>query len=149
MLIGPSTFTRLCRARADLCELDAPASVASVAAAHGLSPFHFIRQFQAVFGVTPHQLRIEARVELAKRLLAQDHHSVTAVCFEVGCSSLGSFSSMFTRRVGTTPSAYRERLRTQVQVLGVPAGVSGVWTPGCMSLLAMLPASAFRNFREA
>lgn len=145
MRIGPATFTRLCRARAQLHELHQPTSVVALATELGLSPFHFIRQFRAVFGLTPHQLRIEARVDLAKRLLAADHHSVTSVCLEVGCASLGSFSTMFTRRVGSTPTAYREASRRWVQVPGVPAP----WTPGCFSLLAMLPASAFRNSREA
>jgi AraC-like DNA-binding protein len=145
MRIGPATFTRLCRARAQLHEVQQPISVATLAAELGLSPFHFIRQFQAVFGQTPHQLRIEARVALAKRLLAGDQHSVTSVCMEVGCASLGSFSSMFARRVGSTPSRYRETARSSVQVLGLKAP----WTPGCLSLFALLPASAFRNSREA
>jgi AraC-like DNA-binding protein len=115
-----------------------------------ISRFHFIRQFEAVFGVTPHQFRIQSRVDLAKHLLAMGQHSVTDVCMEVGFSSLGSFSALFTRRVGQTPSAYRRRVRAMVQVPGTHLADL---TPGCLSLMSRLSASAFarsvRNFREA
>lgn len=125
-------------------------SIADLAREVQISPFHFIRQFEATFGVTPHQFRIQTRVDAAKHLLATGHHSVTDVCMEVGFSSLGSFSALFTRRVGETPSAFRRRLRAMVQVPGtVPAAL----TPGCLTLMNRLPASAFanpvRNFREA
>ena len=105
-----------------------------------ISPFHFIRQFEAVFGVTPHQVRITSRIELAKQLLAAGEYSVTDVCMEVGFSSLGSFSTSFAQRVGETPSAYRRRIRTLVSVPG--RRISHL-TPGCLSLMATLPASAF------
>ena len=95
-----------------------------------ISPFHFIRQFEAVFGVTPHQYRIDARLDAAKRLLAAGQHSVTDVCMEVGFSSLGSFSALFTRRVGEAPSAYRQRVRAKADL-----------TPGCLSLMGRLPSS--------
>jgi hypothetical protein len=77
-------------------------------------------------------------------------HSVTDVCMEVGFSSLGSFSSLFTERIGETPSAYRRRVRAMVQVPGtVPAALM----PGCLLLMGRLSPSAFanavRNFREA
>jgi len=52
-------------------------------------PFHFLRQFDALFGITPHQFRIESRADRAKALLAAGHHSVTDVCMELGFSSLG------------------------------------------------------------
>lgn len=150
MLLGADLFVRLCRARDMLREvpLDAVDSlgVAEIAGALGLSPFHFIRQFEAVFGRTPHQYRIESRVERARHLLAGGDLSVTEVCMEVGFSSLGSFSAMFTRRVGATPSAYQRRLRGVVQM---PAAVSRPLTPGCLGLMAALPPGALRNFREA
>jgi AraC-like DNA-binding protein len=115
-----------------------------------ISPFHFIRQFEAVFGVTPHQFRIRTRIDAAKHLLALGNHSVTDVCMEVGFSSLGSFSALFTRRVGETPSAYRSRVRAVVQV---PGTRSADLTPGCLTLMGRLPpsalASADRSFREA
>lgn len=115
-----------------------------------ISPFHFIRQFEAVFGVTPHQFRIQRRLDLARQLLAAGNHSVTDVCMEVGFSSLGSFSALFARRVGEPPSAYRRRVRSLVQV---PGAVPVDLTPGCLTLMSRLPASAFsrpvRSVRDA
>ena len=97
MLTG-DTLRRLCRARDALAETGMP--VRQVARAAGISPFHFIRTFEALFGVTPHQFRIQSRLDEAKLLLAKGQHSVTEVCMEVGFSSLGSFSDLFTRRTG-------------------------------------------------
>lgn len=151
MLMRHEGFRRLCRARDLLRELgEHSPSIEAVARELQISPFHFIRQFEALFGVTPHQFRIQVRLELAKHLLAKGQHSVTDVCMEVGFSSLGSFSALFRRRVGETPSTYRRRVRAMVQV---PGTVPRELTPGCLSLMARLPTSAFsasvRNFREA
>jgi AraC-like DNA-binding protein len=147
MRLRDGTRRRLCRARELLTDLpDRPLHVDDIARKVEMSPFHFIRQFESVFGVTPHQFRIARRLELARRLLAKGDHSVTDVCMEVGFSSLGSFSALFARRVGETPSAYRRRMRVMVQVPGtVPAAL----VPGCLSLLGLLPRGAFRSFREA
>ena len=111
-----------------------------------ISPYHFIRQFEAVFGMTPHQFRIQSRLNRAKLLLAMGEHSVTEVCMEVGFSSLGSFSDLFTRRFGSSPSAYRRRARAMVQV---PGNFPQELFPGWLSLMGALPVSAFRNFQEA
>jgi AraC-like DNA-binding protein len=151
MLLRHEGFRRLCLSRDLLRESrDLPPSIADVAREVGISPFHFIRQFEAVFGVTPHQFRIQARLDHAKRLLAAGHHSVTDVCMEVGFSSLGSFSALFSQRVGESPSAYRRRVRAMIQVPGQrPADLA----PGCLTLMSRLPLSAFsgslRSFREA
>jgi AraC-like DNA-binding protein len=151
MLLRHDGFRRLCRARDLLREPREPSpSIADLAREVQISPFHFIRQFEAVFGVTPHQFRIQARLDDAKRLLAMGQHSVTDVCMEVGFSSLGSFSSLFTARIGETPSAYRRRVRAMVHV---PGTVPPALTPGCLLLMGCVPASAFaesiRSFREA
>jgi AraC-like DNA-binding protein len=151
MLLRHEGFRRLCQARDLLRELREPSpSIADLARQVQISPFHFIRQFEAVFGVTPHQFRIHTRLDAAKHLLAMGHHSVTDVCMEVGFSSLGSFSALFTRRVGEAPSAYRRRVRAMVQV---PDTLPADLTPGCLTLMGRLPPSAFapsvRNFREA
>lgn len=151
MLLRHEGFRRLCRARDLLREFgEGSPSIDAVARDLRISPFHFIRQFEALFGVTPHQFRIQARVELAKELLALGQHSVTAVCMEVGFSSLGSFSALFSRRVGEAPSTYRRRVRAMVQV---PGTLPRDLTPGCLSLMSHLPAAALaapaRNFREA
>jgi AraC-like DNA-binding protein len=151
MLLRHEAFRRLCLARDLLREQREPSlSIAEVAREVQISPFHFIRQFEALFGVTPHQFRIQARLDAARHLLAMGHHSVTDVCLEVGFSSLGSFSTLFTRRVGEPPSAYRRRVRAIVQVPGpLPPDLA----PGCLTLMWRLPSSAFsksiRSFREA
>jgi AraC-like DNA-binding protein len=151
MLLRHEGFRRLCRARELLREVREPSpSIADLAREVQISPFHFIRQFEAVFGVTPHQFRIQTRLDAAKHLLATGHYSVTDVCMEVGFSSLGSFSALFTQRIGEAPSAYRRRVRAMVQVPGtIPAEL----TPGCLLLMGRLSPSAFtnpaRNFREA
>lgn len=151
MLLRHAGFRSLCLARDLLREQREPScSITEIAREVQISPFHFIRQFEAVFGVTPHQFRIQARLDLAKHLLATGHYSVTDVCMEVGFSSLGSFSALFTRKVGEPPSGYQRRVRALVQVPGLlPAELA----PGCLTLMGRLPASAFhhsvRSFREA
>lgn len=147
MALDEDVFRRLCRAREMLCAThERSPTIREVAQATGISPYHFIRQFGAVFGATPHQLRIRARLDRAKQLLALGEHSVTDVCLEIGFESLGSFSDLFTRRVGETPSAYRRRVRVLV---AVPGTLPSEAFPGCLTLLRHLPAGAFRNSREA
>jgi AraC-like DNA-binding protein len=137
MQLSRASLRSLTRAR-ELVET-ADLSIRDIAAHVGISPFHFIRRFEAVFGVTPHQLRIRTRLERAKQLLALDR-AVTDVCMEVGFSSLGTFSTTFSRRVGASPSAFQRRVRALVQVPGtLPIAVF----PGCYSLMSQLPASAF------
>jgi AraC-like DNA-binding protein len=147
VLLRHASFRNLCHARELLSEYsENQRSVKSIAQEIAVSPFHFIRQFEAIFGVTPHQFRIQNRLEEAKLLLAKGEYSVTEVCMEVGFSSLGSFSDLFTRRVGSSPRAYQRQARSLVQV---PNNYPQVLFPGCLSLMAFLPSSAFRNFREA
>jgi AraC-like DNA-binding protein len=147
MLLAKDAFGRLCRARDLLREFgDKPVTIHEVARQAGMSPFHFIRRFEALFGLTPHQFRIACRMDRARVLLAAGQHSVTEVCMEVGMSSLGSFTDLFVRRIGTTPSDFRRRARVVVPVRGF---LAQTLFPGCFSLLGRLPAAAFRNFREA
>lgn len=136
MLIGPATFRRLVRARERLAGGDA-ASVAAIAREVGLSPTHMIRQFTAVFGATPHQLRTRARVERAKALL-RGGAGVTDVCFELGFASVGSFSALFTRWEGVAPARFRRLV----------AGADlTVIIPGCLGMLARLPRHAILEKR--
>lgn len=146
MLCRQDVFRRLCRSRDLLREVrEQPLSIKDLAHEVYMSPFHFIRQFESLFGMTPHQFRIQSRLDEARLLLANGQHSVTEVCMEVGWTSVGSFSDLFTRRVGSTPSEYQRRARVLVQVPGMlPAALF----PGCLSLMAHLPPDAFRNFRE-
>ncbi|WP_448320124.1 helix-turn-helix domain-containing protein [Streptomyces sp. CO7] len=103
-------LVRLRRAR-DTMDRDyaEPLDVPALAAVALMSPGHFSRSFRAAFGETPYSYLMTRRVERAKALLRRGDMSVTEVCFAVGCTSLGSFSSRFTELVGETPSAYRAR----------------------------------------
>lgn len=135
MLLRHEGFRRLCRARERLQQLDDPApTIADLAGEVQISPSHFIRQFEAVFGVTPHQYRIQARLDRAKQLLAAGDRPVTDVCMEVGFSSVGSFSSLFARRFGESPSAFRRRVHADDL------------RPSCLGLMGVAPD---RSFREA
>jgi AraC-like DNA-binding protein len=148
--IGRSSLRRLCDARELLVSrLDCEMTVADAARVAGLSHHHFIRKFEALFGQTPHQLRIQARLDRAKWLLARGQHSVTEACMEVGFSSLGTFSDLFTRRFGEPPSTYRRRARA-ISLLGpaTPDTVPERFFPGCLSLMACLPESAFAIFKK-
>ncbi|MDT9686330.1 helix-turn-helix transcriptional regulator [Streptomyces sp. TRM76323] len=103
-------LVRLRRAR-DVMDRDyaRPLDVPALAKVALMSPGHFSRSFRAAFGETPYSYLMTRRVERAKALLRRGDMSVTEVCFAVGCTSLGSFSSRFTELVGETPSAYRAR----------------------------------------
>lgn len=103
-------LVRLRRAR-DQMDRDyaEPLDVPALARTALMSPGHFSRSFRAAFGETPYSYLMTRRIERAKALLRRGDLSVTEVCFAVGCTSLGSFSSRFTELVGESPSAYRTR----------------------------------------
>jgi transcriptional regulator GlxA family with amidase domain len=90
-------LVRLRRAR-DLMDRDyaKPLDVPALARTAFLSPGHFSRSFRAAFGETPYSYLMTRRIERAKGLLRRGDLTVTEVCFAVGCTSLGSFSSRFT-----------------------------------------------------
>lgn len=101
-------FRRLCAARDHLhAHVDEGVPLADLARRAGLSRFHFLRLYRDAFGATPHEYLTRLRIARAKRLLAAEHGSVTEVCFEVGFSSVGSFSTLFAERVGCPPSVFR------------------------------------------
>ena len=106
-----------------------PLDVRAVAAVAHVSPAHFIRSFRAVFGETPHRYLQRRRVERSMFLLRETHRSVTDVCFDVGFTSLGTFSRLFRTIVGETPSGYR-------------SGHGPVVAPHCVQLAAMRPRDA-------
>lgn len=86
-----------------------PLDVAALARAALMSSAHFSRKFRETYGETPYSYLMTRRIERAKALLRHGDLSVTEVCLEVGCTSLGSFSARFTELVGETPTAYRAR----------------------------------------
>ena len=105
-----ANLARLRRSR-DLMDREyaRPLEVAELARAALMSTAHFSRQFRAAYGETPYSYLMTRRIERAKALLRGGELSVTEVCTEVGCTSLGSFSARFTELVGETPTAYRAR----------------------------------------
>jgi AraC-like DNA-binding protein len=74
-----------------------------------MSAGHLSREFKLAYGESPYSYLMTRRIERAMTLLRSGDPSVTEVCFAVGCSSLGTFSSRFTELVGMPPSAYRQQ----------------------------------------
>ncbi|WP_332775837.1 helix-turn-helix transcriptional regulator [Polaromonas sp.] len=81
------------------------------AAEAGLSPFHFLRLFSRVLGVTPHQYLVRSRLRHAARLLADDDRPVTDVALDVGFADLSNFVRTFHRAAGVSPRAFRQAAR--------------------------------------
>ncbi len=86
-----------------------PLDVESLARGANMSAGHLSRQFRAAFGESPYSYLMTRRIERAMAMLRLGDRSVTEVCFAVGCSSLGTFSTRFTELVGMPPSTYRDR----------------------------------------
>jgi AraC-like DNA-binding protein len=114
------TLLRRVRDRMDR-EFAAPLDVESLARGVHLSAGHLSREFKRAYGESPYQYLMTRRIERAMTLLRRGDLSVTEVCFAVGFSSLGTFSSRFTELVGTPPSAYR---RTPNAPVGLPGCVT-------------------------
>ena len=121
-----------------------PVSLPDVAAHAKLSPYHFLRVYKQTYGETPHEFLTRLRIERAKTLLARGSHNVTESCFEVGFSSLGSFSALFARHVGLSPSEYRRYARSGITV---PDTVRPLFVPSCF-LSMLYGATDNRNIRE-
>ncbi|WP_346660400.1 helix-turn-helix transcriptional regulator [Nannocystis sp. RBIL2] len=84
-----------------------PLDVEALARGVNMSAGHLSRQFKLAYGESPYSYLMTRRIERAMALLRRGDLSVTEVCFEVGCSSLGTFSTRFTELVGVPPSVYR------------------------------------------
>lgn len=93
-----------------------PLDVPTMAAKAFMSPAHFSRRFRAAYGESPYGYLMTRRIERAMTLL-RDGATVTEACMEVGCTSLGSFSSSFTQIVGMTPTAYRQQEHDAVRAM--------------------------------
>lgn len=83
----------------------------------GLSPFHFLRLFAKVLGVTPHQYLVRSRLRRAARMLAQDHGSITDVAYDVGFGDLSNFVRTFGRAAGVSPRAFRKAAKGDRKIL--------------------------------
>jgi len=86
-----------------------PLDVEALARDAHMSAGHFSREFRRAYGESPYSYVMTRRIERAMALLRRGDLSVTEVCFEVGCSSLGTFSTRFAELVGVPPSVYREK----------------------------------------
>ena len=86
-----------------------PLTLSDLAALVGLSKFHLVRAFRAVYGETPMRYLSRRRIATAQDLLRHANLTVTEICMLVGFSSLGSFSAKFTELVGESPAAYQRR----------------------------------------
>jgi AraC-like DNA-binding protein len=120
-----ATNRRLLRARDSMDRayaqtLDIP-TLARIAC---VSEAHFIRTFRATFGETPHRYLQRRRVERSMFLLAETDRSVTEICFDVGFSSLGTFSRTFREIMGETPTAFRKR----ADVRPIPTCFTMAWS---------------------
>ena len=111
-----------------------PLDVEALARGVHMSAGHLSREFRRAYGESPYSYLMTRRIERAMALLRRGDLSVTEVCFAVGCSSLGTFSTRFTELVGVPPSTYRD------QTVGMTAGM-----PSCMEKQVTRP---IRN-REA
>ncbi len=123
------TLRKLCLVR-DLIRdcLDQPLTLADLSLEVDLSAWHFLRAFRSAFGETPHDFLTRVRIERAKQLLTISSRPVTDICFDVGFTSLGSFSTLFRRRVGLSPAQFRRQVRGWVSV---PGRFPWVFVPVC------------------
>lgn len=127
-------LAQLCLARDLLTEnTEQKASIRLLAQELGMSQYHFIRLFSAVFGLTPHRYRILNQLDRAKHELVQSKKVVIDIAFDCGFSSLGTFSLMFKNYVGMSPRSYRNRY----SVCQMPL------VQGCFGLMSGLSNSNF------
>jgi len=97
-----------------------PIDLGRTAAEVGLSPFHFLRLFGQVLGVTPHQYLVRSRLRRAARLLAEDTRSITEVALDVGFGDLSNFVRTFHRAAGVSPRRFRQASRRERSALPHP-----------------------------
>jgi AraC-like DNA-binding protein len=115
-------------------EYTQPLNVEALARGVHMSAGHLSREFHRAYDESPYSYLMTRRIERAMALLRRGDLSVTEICFEVGCSSLGTFSTRFTELVGLPPSAYQR---------SAPGSVAGI--PACLARQVTRPV---RN-REA
>jgi AraC-like DNA-binding protein len=96
-------------------EFTQPLDVEALARGAHMSAGHLSRQFKLAYGESPYSYLMTRRIERAMALLRHGELSVTEVCFAVGCSSLGTFSTRFTELVGVPPSTYRREASRSMQ----------------------------------
>ena len=134
--VPPARYLIRARDLADSRYAD-PLGIADLARAARLSPAHFSREFRREFGESPHQYLLTRRLERAAALLRRTDWTVADICFAVGLSSVGSFTTSFRRMYGVAPTAYRAAF---------PPAVAMALVPGCVVRAYGRPQH--RTFRE-
>lgn len=120
--VAPVRYLQRAKDLADRCYTE-PIGVAEMAAEACLSPAHFSREFSRAFGEPPHRYLMTRRLERAAALLRNTDRSVAEICFMVGLTSVGSFTTSFGRLHGMSPTRYRESF---------PPAVHQARIPGCV-----------------
>jgi AraC-like DNA-binding protein len=108
-----------------------PLSVAAMAAAAGLSPAHFSREFRRAFGESPHRYLLTRRLERAAALLRHTDRSVADICLMVGFTSVGSFTTSFGRTFALSPTEYRSACPPAASRARIPDCVLRAWGRPC------------------
>jgi AraC-like DNA-binding protein len=98
-----------------------PLTVDDLARAAGLSKAHFSREFRAAFATSPHAYLLTRRLERAAALLRTTDRTVAQICLDVGLTSVGSFTTSFTRMFGMSPTAYRASYPPAAELARVPS----------------------------
>jgi AraC-like DNA-binding protein len=122
---NPHQSVRLARRLLDR-HYDTPITIEQLSREAALSPFHLIRLFRRIYRQTPHQYLVQQRISKAKELLRTTDLPITEICMAVGFESLGSFSTLFSKVAGISPSAYR---------LSVQATPKPAYIPLCVCLI--------------
>ena len=122
-----------------------PLDVEALARGANISAGHLSRQFRQAYGESPYSYLMTRRIERAMALLRRGDLSVTDVCFAVGCSSLGTFTTRFTELVGMPPGAYRRQAADATADAGPTSSGTAAGVPSCLEKQVTRP---IRN-REA
>ena len=124
--VAPQHLSDLARLRRVRDRIDReyalPLDVEALARGAHMSAGHLSRQFRRAYGESPYSYLMTRRIERAMALLRRGDLTVTEVCFAVGCSSLGTFSTRFTELVGVPPSVYRREAARSTA--GIPSCVA-------------------------
>jgi AraC-like DNA-binding protein len=117
---------------------DEPLDLRTLAREAHVSPRHFSRSFRRVFGETPHQYLLSRRLERARHLLRTTEMPVAEICLAVGFTSVGSFTTTFTRQIGVSPTTFRKAYGGPSEADRIPLCFAMAWA-------RRAPVGAFRE----
>lgn len=93
-----------------------PIDLNTIAGQANFSPYHFLRLFKKIYETTPHKYLTQKRVEKAKELLKKNDMSITEICFDIGFESPGSFSTLFFKYTGTSPTEFKREYERRMYI---------------------------------